>query len=279
MSVYDHRFDGRRAVVTGGAQGIGFAIAQRLAREGARLSLWDADGPALEAAAAALEGVAVDTIVVDITDAVAVESAAARTAQAGAIDVLVHSAGIAGPTVPVVDYPLDAWRSVVDIDLTGAFHVNQAVVKRMIGAGYGRIVNIASIAGKEGNPNASAYSAAKGGQDPDPGAGVSGAHRLHAVQNPARAVRHGRGDRGARVLPGLGGELLHDRSGLRHLRGTRHLLARRRSLGARSSRRLNAARALAVLRTRTTSGRVGSLPVRHREARQRRGDPSDCANA
>ena len=163
MSVYDRRFEGRQAVVTGGARGIGFAIAQRLAREGARLSLWDANGPALEAAAAALETARAQTVLVDITDAVAVEKAAARTAQAGAIDVLVHSAGIAGPAVPVVDYPLEAWRTVLDIDLTGAFHVNQAIVKRMIQARYGRIVNIASIAGKEGNPNASAYSAAKAG--------------------------------------------------------------------------------------------------------------------
>ncbi len=116
MSMYDHRFDGCQAVVTGGAQGIGLAIAQRLAREGARLSLWDANGQALEAAAADLGGATVDTIVVDITDAAAVEAVAERTAQAGAIDVLVHSAGIAGPAVRVVDYPLDAWQSVVDID-------------------------------------------------------------------------------------------------------------------------------------------------------------------
>ena len=163
MSVFDHRYDGRQAVITGGAQGIGFAIAQRLSREGARLCLWDANALALEAAVAALGGGSVDAIVVDITDAAAVEAAAARTAQAGAIDVLVHSAASRGRRFRVVDYPLDAWRSVVDIDLTGAFHVNQAVVKRMIGAGYGRIVNIASIAGKEGNPNASAYSAAKAG--------------------------------------------------------------------------------------------------------------------
>ena len=163
MNAYVGRFASRQAVVTGGAQGIGFAVAARLAREGARLSLWDANEPALEAAVAALGDAAVDTIVLDITDAAAVEAAAARTAKAGAIDVLVHSAGIAGPAVPVVDYPLEAWRSVVDIDLTGAFHVNQAVVKRMISAGYGRIVNIASVAGKEGNPNASAYSAAKAG--------------------------------------------------------------------------------------------------------------------
>ena len=163
MIVYDHRFAGRHAVVTGGAQGIGFAIARRLASEGARLSLWDANASALEAAVAELPGVTLDTVVVDITDVSAVEAAAARASQAAAIDVLVHSAGIAGPTVRVVDYPEDAWRSVIDVDLTGAFHVNQAVVRRMIAAGYGRIVNIASVAGKEGNPNASAYSAAKAG--------------------------------------------------------------------------------------------------------------------
>jgi 3-oxoacyl-[acyl-carrier protein] reductase len=93
-----------------------------------------------------------------------VEAAAAEAEQAfGGIDILVHSAGIAGPTVPLIDYPHEEWRRVVEIDLNGTFFVNQAVVRRMIAKGYGRIVNIASVAGKEGNPNASAYSAAKAG--------------------------------------------------------------------------------------------------------------------
>ena len=156
---------GRGAVITGGAQGIGYAIAQRLLRGGARVVLWDIDEGALRAARDSLAAHGdVETVTTDITSAEQVEAAAAQAASSlDGIDILVHSAGIAGMNAPVTDYPPAEWRKVLDINLTGAFHVNQAVVKRMIPRGYGRVVNIASIAGKEGNPNAAAYSASKAG--------------------------------------------------------------------------------------------------------------------
>jgi 3-oxoacyl-[acyl-carrier protein] reductase len=161
-AVFANRFAGRTAIVTGGASGLGFAVAERLLAEGARLALFDADEAGLAEARAALG--AAETFAVDITDGAAVEAAVAAAESAGfAPDILVHSAGISGPTMPLVDYPQDVWRRVVEVDLIGAFHVNQSVVRRMIAKGYGRILNIASIAGKEGNPNASAYSAAKAG--------------------------------------------------------------------------------------------------------------------
>lgn len=161
MIQYDHA--GRVAVVTGGAQGIGFAVAKRLLAGGAKLSLWDADGQALHAAREQL-GAAVHTALVDITSAAQVQAALAQTeAAAGPVAMLVHSAGIAGANAPLADYPEAEWLRVVDVNLHGAFQVNRAVVKGMVERDYGRIVNIASIAGKEGNPNAAAYSASKAG--------------------------------------------------------------------------------------------------------------------
>ena len=155
--------DGRRAVVTGGAQGIGRAIAERLLASGAAVTLWDRDTAELAATRQAL-GAETGGVVVDVADPESVERAAAETiAAAGAIDVLVNNAGIAGPNATTWEYPIDEWRRVIAIDLDGVFHCCRAVVPHMIGRGYGRIVNIASIAGKEGNPNASAYSAAKAG--------------------------------------------------------------------------------------------------------------------
>lgn len=157
--------DGQEAVVTGGAQGIGFAIAKRLLEDGAAVTLWDVNAGELDGARDALSPLGrVSTHQVDIVDPAAVEAAAAATeAERGRIDILVNSAGISGPTVPMIDYDPAEWKRVVDIDLYGTFTVNQAIVRRMIANGYGRIVNIASVAGKEGNPNASAYSAAKAG--------------------------------------------------------------------------------------------------------------------
>jgi 3-oxoacyl-[acyl-carrier protein] reductase len=154
---------GQTAVVTGGAQGIGFAVAQRLVQSGAKVSLWDTDAERLRAAVAEL-GEAARSVVVDITDAEAVVAAHTRSEQqSGPVSILVNSAGIAGPNHTLETYPLDDWRRVIEINLNGTFHVNRAVVPGMRQRGYGRIVNIASIAGKEGNPNASAYSASKAG--------------------------------------------------------------------------------------------------------------------
>lgn len=154
---------GRVAVVTGGAQGIGLAVARRLAGDGARVILWDMRADLLDGAAAALGNGAVGRAV-NITDYSAVEAATAEAEKThGRIDILVNSAGIAGPNAPLDEYPLDAWQQVIDVDLTGTFHVNRAVLPGMKARNYGRIVNIASIAGKEGNPNAAAYAAAKAG--------------------------------------------------------------------------------------------------------------------
>jgi len=154
-------FGGRRAVVTGGAAGIGLAVAQRLAGSGARVALWDRDATALATAKAMLPEGAV-TCAFDVADAAAVERATHETVAAlSGIDVLVCSAGITGPNVSVADYPVEEWRKVFDVNVHGLFYCNRAVVPVMREGNYGRIVNIASVAGKEGNPNASAYSASK----------------------------------------------------------------------------------------------------------------------
>jgi 3-oxoacyl-[acyl-carrier protein] reductase len=157
------RFAGQSAIVTGGAAGIGLAIATRLAAEGAKVSLWDLNADALATARDATK--AVDVQALDIADPQAVAQAMAGSVAAlgGKLDVLVASAGITGPNVPVRDYPVDAWQRVIDVNLNGLFYCNRAAVPHMERGSYGRIVNIASIAGKEGNPNASAYSASKAG--------------------------------------------------------------------------------------------------------------------
>jgi NAD(P)-dependent dehydrogenase (short-subunit alcohol dehydrogenase family) len=153
------RLDGQIAVVTGGASGIGLATAQRLAAEGARVSIWDIDE-----AAAQKSGCAAHTVRLDQADFTSVRAAAQSTISAfGRIDILVVSAGITGPNTTVEEYPDDAWRRVIDVNLNGVFYCNQAVVPIMRQNNYGRIVNVASVAGKEGNPNASAYSASKAG--------------------------------------------------------------------------------------------------------------------
>jgi 3-oxoacyl-[acyl-carrier protein] reductase len=154
-------FRNRRAVVTGGAAGIGLAVATRLVASGARVALWDRDERALASARAAVGGDTV-THALDVADSDAVERAA-RSAEAslGGVDVLVCSAGITGPNATTWDYPVDAWRQVFDVNVHGLFYCNRAIVPIMRKTGYGRIVNIASVAGKEGNPNAPAYSASK----------------------------------------------------------------------------------------------------------------------
>lgn len=149
----------RTAVVTGGAKGIGLGIAQCLTEAGATVAIWDQNLDSLDKT----QPFRVKETV-DVTDWNSVEQACERTsAQLGCIDILINNAGVNGPTVPTWEYPLDAWQKVIDTDLTGVFLCCRAIVPAMQTQGYGRIVNIASIAGKEGNPNASAYSAAKAG--------------------------------------------------------------------------------------------------------------------
>jgi NAD(P)-dependent dehydrogenase (short-subunit alcohol dehydrogenase family) len=156
---------GRKAVVTGGARGIGLAIVERLLDSGAEVSLWDQDAHALDAAVKRLAGRgSVHQTAVDVTDATSVTAASqAGIGQMGRVDILVNNAGITGPNLKTWEYTPEDWRKVMEVDLTGPFLCMRAVVPGMVKQGYGRIVNIASVAGKEGNPNAPAYSAAKAG--------------------------------------------------------------------------------------------------------------------
>jgi len=156
---------GRRAVITGGAQGIGFAIGQRLVASGAAVSLWDVDATLAASAADQLSATGdAHGIGMDVTKPGDVEAAVAKAAdRMGGIDILVANAGIAGPNLKTWEYSIEAWQQVIDIDLTGIFLCCRAIAPLMIEQKYGRIVNTASIAGKEGNPNAPAYSAAKAG--------------------------------------------------------------------------------------------------------------------
>lgn len=159
--MYSERFKNRVAVITGGASGVGQEIGVRIAAEGGKVSLWDRDAAHLAKAAAAVSGGA-HTVQVDVTDAAKLASAAEAVYEKfGRIDVLVASAGITGPTAKLWEYPLEEWRRVIDIDLHGVFYACRAIVPHMLKHDYGRIVNISSVAGKEGNPNASAYSTAK----------------------------------------------------------------------------------------------------------------------
>ena len=140
------RFTGKRAVVTGGLSGIGEAVARRITAEGGKVAIWDVNG-----------GIKTD---ISNYDSV-LQSAAETVRQIGGIDILVNSAGITGPTVPVSEFPIDGWEKTFAVNVNGTFFTNKVVISHMVGQNYGRIVNIASIAGKEGNPNASAYSASK----------------------------------------------------------------------------------------------------------------------
>ena len=156
------RFEGMTAVVTGGASGIGLAVAKRIAAEGGRVTIWDQDPARLKAAVAEIGAKAARADQVDVTDPGAVERATlAAAGEMGHIDILVCSAGVAGQNAYVIDYPIDEWKRVFDINVNGLFYCNRFVARLMKERGYGRIVNVASIAGKEGNPRASAYSASK----------------------------------------------------------------------------------------------------------------------
>ena len=155
-------FKGRTAIVTGGARGIGLACAAKITAGGGRVALWDRDLARAEQSAAALKGAI--AVSVDVTSETSVAEALASTEKRLAPpDIMVASAGITGPNMTVAAYPVDAWRQVIDINLTGVFLCNRAVADGMAKRGWGRIVNIASVAGKEGNSNASAYSASKAG--------------------------------------------------------------------------------------------------------------------
>lgn len=156
-------FEGQTAIITGGAQGIGKAVAEKLRLGGARIAVWDLDTALATTTAETLGGNSF-ACTVDISDWNSVSDAMAQTLDvAGRADICVNSAGIAGSNAKLADYPVDEFKKITEINLLGTFHVNRAVVPTMTSQGYGRIVNIASVAGKEGNPNASAYSASKAG--------------------------------------------------------------------------------------------------------------------
>lgn len=156
--IFENRFKGRKAVVTGGASGIGAAAVRRMAAEGAEVTVWDVNNAALEAIAG--EGIPAHKVDVTHADAVNTAMRAARDAMGG-LDILVCSAGITGPTMPVWEYPVEDWRRVYDLNVNGVFYCCRAAAPLMRETGYGRIVNMASVAGKEGNPTASAYSSSK----------------------------------------------------------------------------------------------------------------------
>jgi NAD(P)-dependent dehydrogenase (short-subunit alcohol dehydrogenase family) len=163
MNQYD--FAGRVAVVTGGARGLGYSIAERILLSGASVSLWDVDAAKLADAAKQLASRgAVDTAALDLTESASVQAATEATvARFGKIDILINNAGITGGNAATWEVDPATWRRVIDVNLVGPFLTSRSVVPVMLRQGYGRIVNIASVAGKEGNPNASHYSASKAG--------------------------------------------------------------------------------------------------------------------
>ena len=162
MTLYSGRFQQRVAVITGGASGVGREAAARIVAEGGRVCLWDRDTAALEAATSAIPGA--QSMQVEVTDAGDLSRAAEAAFRSfGRLDILIASAGITGPTATLWEYPVGEWRRVIDVDLNGVFYACRAVIPHMLKRDYGRIVNLGSVAGKEGNPNASAYSTAKAG--------------------------------------------------------------------------------------------------------------------
>ena len=245
---------GRSAIVTGGASGIGLAIAKRLAQSGANVAIWDMNEKTMAEAAKSLGAVKTHTAKVDVSKIDQVEAAFKSTLAAfGKVDALVNSAGIAGKNAVTWELPADDWLRVHDINLNGVFYTCRTVAPHMIKNNYGRIVNIASIAGKEGNPNASAYSSSKaavigltkslGKETAKNGITVNCVtpaavrtpifdqvpqqpHRLHARQDPDGPLRPGRGNRRHRYVGMHRGLLLHHRRGVRPFRRTRNVLIR-----------------------------------------------------
>ena len=162
MNNYD--FSEQTAVITGGCNGIGAAVVKKLVHSGARVCIWDMNIEDCDREIDALSADICQKVQTDVSNFDSVTAALTQTNSVfGTVDVLINSAGIAGPTYSLADYPIDQWRKVQAVNLDGTFHCCKVVVPEMIGSGYGRIVNIASVAGKEGNPNASAYSASKAG--------------------------------------------------------------------------------------------------------------------
>ena len=158
--IYAGRFSGRNAIVTGGASGLGLEAAKRIIAEGGKACLWDLNPAALAVAKKQIG--ASHTLALDVSDAKAVESAALESKNVlGKIDILINSAGITGATHPVIGYPIESWLKVMEVNVNGLFYCCRFVAPLMVENGYGRIVNISSVAGKEGNPNASSYSASK----------------------------------------------------------------------------------------------------------------------
>jgi NAD(P)-dependent dehydrogenase (short-subunit alcohol dehydrogenase family) len=160
MNTFPGRFSGRAAIVTGGASGLGRAVARRIIQEGGTVSLWDVNLPTLQSARDELGATHIEAV--DVSDHAAVVRAARQSYEAlGRIDILVASAGITGATAPLHEFPLESWRKTFAINVDGVFHACREIIPYMLRNAYGRIVNVASVAGKEGNPNASAYSASK----------------------------------------------------------------------------------------------------------------------
>jgi len=205
--------NGRIAIVTGGAQGIGFATAQRFLQSGAAVVLWDVDGGRLDAAVQALAAFGeVSADLVELTDEAAVASAtAAVVARHGRIDILVNNAGITGGNAPTWELEPAVWRRVVEVNLIAPFLTCRAVVPHMLAHGYGRIVNIASVAGKEGNPNASHYS---GGAHGDLRPDDARAYPVHAQQDPDGPLPGSRPGGGDDRLAGIGRLRVLDRRGV-----------------------------------------------------------------
>jgi len=163
MSKNLYNFENRTAVITGGAQGFGLDIAKRFLNSGAKVIIWDIDPKMIEKAIKDLNNPNLSSNIVDVSNYKEVESCTSNIAKKSNIDILINNAGITGPTAPLWEYDIEMWKKVVDINLMGTFNCCKTIVPNMIKNNYGRIINVASVAGKDGNANASAYSVGKAG--------------------------------------------------------------------------------------------------------------------